>query len=119
MLGGATYHGGEAFMAAANSHEQALEPSSNANLFAERRPRLWPAFLLLALFFTIYKSFDWLELSMGNRFVYRMLNYAVLLLLFLIWWFAASRVRWSDRLFAFGVAVSSGIAAGYLADKTV
>jgi len=106
-------------MTTAESHEQSSGRTDGSETNAEKRPRFWPVILLLAAFWTLYHGLYWLDLSMGNRFLYRMANYAALLLLFLVWWLTNRRISRRDRWFAFGIVVAGAAVAGLLVDKTV
>ena len=59
--------------------------------------RLWPAILLLIVFWAfLYYNYN-ADMPMGIRFISRMLAFAILLLGFVGWWLSRSAVRWRDR----------------------
>ncbi len=77
-------------------------------------PRIWPPVVLLTLFWVVYSVWRWTDmgLSLGFMGFLMLLGIGVLTtLLFAIWWIAASRVSWSERLLVFGVAIVAGIGA--------
>src|SRR5260370_17878137 len=87
-----------------------------------RVPRIWPAVMLLGLFWPIYSLWRWTELGLSLGF----LGFLILLgvgalttLLFLIWWLAASRISWAERLLVLGTAVFAGIGTPMLAHKLI
>lgn len=65
----------------------------------ERRPlRLWlPVIVLIAYWVVVLFSYQ-AEMAMFYRFISRMIALAVLMLFFLVWWFACRRFRWFERL---------------------
>ena len=86
-----------------------------------RLPRVWPAVLLLSLFWVLYSVLRWTDLGASLGFAGFVALYgagALTTLLFAIWWLAASRVGWAERLGLFGVAVFVGVGVAFLADKT-
>ena len=73
--------------------------------------RAWPSVLLLGVFWTVYSIMRWTELGVSLGFAGFVIVYgagALAVLLFSIWWLAASRVGWAERLGLFGVAVFVG-----------
>src|SRR5579871_3201620 len=103
-----------------NEPQSAASTSDLPAAVAPRSPiRVWPAVLLLALFWGFHVAGYWLEMSMFFRFISRMAAHAALLLGFLIWWFTNRRLSWYDCWFGVGVTVATGVVAGLIADKTV
>jgi outer membrane protein assembly factor BamB len=89
---------------------------------APARPRTWPPMVLLGIFWTIYSVLRWTDLGAALGFLGWLIllgSGALTTLLFAIWWLAASRVRWAERLPVFGTALAAGVAAGFLVDKTI
>jgi outer membrane protein assembly factor BamB len=85
-----------------------------------RLPRVWPAVLLLGLFWTIYSVWRWTELGASLGFLGFLILAgigALTTLLFAAWWLAASRVRWTERWLVLGVTVVCGLGVAFLADK--
>jgi outer membrane protein assembly factor BamB len=81
--------------------------------------RVWPAVLMLAIFWTfLYANYN-LELAMFSRFMSRMIAYGLLLLGFLGWWLTRRQILWRDRLLAVGVVAVVSLVAGLLSDKSV
>src|SRR5262245_19448765 len=87
-----------------------------------RPARVWPAVVLLGLFWTVYAVWRWTELGLALGF----LGFLILLgigalttLLFLVWWLLASRIRWTERFVVLGAAAVCGIEVALLADKGV
>ena len=68
-----------------------------------RPPRVWPPVVLLGVFWAVYSVWRWTELgpSLGFLGFLILLGVAALTtLLFAVWWLAASRVRWTERAYA-------------------
>jgi outer membrane protein assembly factor BamB len=85
-----------------------------APLVAARPPRVWPAFVALALFWAYFFGCDWVELTTPVKFFSRLGAVALLTLVFLIWWWANRRVGLADKLLGFAAAVLGGAAANFL-----
>ncbi len=87
----------------------------------ESRPlRLWPAVVMLALFWAFYLANGSFEMTMFARFMSRLAAHGLLLLGFLVWWLFISRgVSWGDRLLAVAVFVVGSIAVLSVADPTI
>ena len=67
---------------------------SAASIGASQAIRLWPAILIVAFFWVFYFSADYVEMTMFFRFISRFGMYGIVILTFLIWWMAFSRVPW-------------------------
>jgi outer membrane protein assembly factor BamB len=83
-------------------------------------PRVWPAIVAVALFWVVYSlwRFTELGLSLGFMGFLMLLGVAALTtLLFAIWWVAASKVTWAERLLVIGVAIVGGVAAALLGNR--
>ncbi|HLJ09585.1 MAG TPA: PQQ-binding-like beta-propeller repeat protein, partial [Planctomycetaceae bacterium] len=77
--------------------------------------------LLLGLFWPLYAVLRWTDLGVSLGFTGFVALYgaaALALLLFAVWWLAASRVGWAERLGLFALAVFVGGGAAFLADRT-
>jgi hypothetical protein len=77
--------------------------------------------LLLGIFWTVFSIVTWTELGMTLGFAGFLLVYgacALTTLLLAIYWLAASRVRWAERLGVFGVVLLAGVVVAFLADKS-
>src|SRR5687768_8813785 len=98
-------------------------PSTSPAAIAETRAihsiRVWPAIIMLALFWAFLYVHYTYELAMFSRFVSRMIALGLLLLGFLGWWFTRRQVSLRDRFLAVGVWLLTSVFAGLLADKTV
>lgn len=84
-------------------------------------PRIWPAALLLGVFWTVFSVVTWTELGVTLGFAGFLLVYgacALTTLLIAFYWLGASRVRWAERLGVFGVVLLAGIVATFLADRS-
>jgi hypothetical protein len=77
-------------------------------------PRVWPVLILLALYWPASLALRWSDLPMFVRFMSMLGTCALLLLLFVGWWLAASRVRWLLRFAALGAWFLGGAAAAAL-----
>jgi outer membrane protein assembly factor BamB len=75
--------------------------------------------VILGSFWTFTLAVEWIEMSMGIRFISRWIAYGLLLLGFLAWWLADRGIpRWL-RWFALAVVVGGATIASFVADKTV
>jgi outer membrane protein assembly factor BamB len=84
-----------------------------------RRLRIWPAVVMLAIFWAfLYANYN-LELAMFSRFMSRMIAYGLLLLAFLAWWLTRRQIRLRDRLLAVGIVIVASLVAGFLSDASV
>src|SRR6516162_10628270 len=86
-----------------------------------RLPRVWPSALLLGIFWTLYSICRWTEFGMSLGFTGFIAVYgagALTTLLFAIWWLAASRVRWSERLAVFAAVIFVGVAVALCVDSS-
>src|SRR5262245_40722452 len=64
-----------------------------------RLPRVLPASLLLGIFWALYSALRWTEVGVSLGFTGFVALFgagALTVLLFAIWWLAASRVRWAE-----------------------
>jgi hypothetical protein len=87
-----------------------------------RWPRIWPSVVLVGLFWAAYSVWRWTEwgTTLGFKGFLMLLGVGILTtLLFVIWWLAASRVSWAERLLVLGTAVFAGIGAAALAHKSL
>jgi hypothetical protein len=85
-------------------------------------PRLWPAVMLLGMFWTAYALMRWTEFGMSLGFMgfLILLGFGALVtLLFLGWWLAASRVRLGERFLVLAAAAGAGAIAIALADRSL
>ncbi len=78
--------------------------------------RLWPAIVVVGIFWVFYFSIDYVEMSMFVRFISRWTVEGLAFLTFVAWWLAFSRARWFDRLLPVAVLIGGALAAGALAD---
>src|SRR5688572_28116382 len=81
--------------------------------------RVWPATIMLALFWAFLYVHYTYEMAMFSRFISRLIAHGLLLLGFLGWWFTRRQVSLRDRFLAVGVWLLTSVFAGLLADKTV
>ncbi|HEY2826763.1 MAG TPA: PQQ-binding-like beta-propeller repeat protein [Pirellulales bacterium] len=82
-----------------------------------RKLRLWPAVIIVGVFWAFYFSIDHVEMSMFVRFILRWSVEGLVLLSFVVWWLAFSRARWFDRIVPVLVMFGGALAAGALADQ--
>src|SRR4051812_15721862 len=80
-----------------------------------RPPRLWPALVLVGLYWASAFTISSMEMATFPRFLSRVAGCLLLLLLFPIWWLAASRFSWTDRLLGLGAAMLGGVLTALLA----
>ncbi len=89
-----------------------------AEQVARDRPRLWPAVLILALFWTFVFVARQMELITFVRFVSSMAASGLVVLAYTIWWLANKRISRNSRILGIAVTVAGGIAAGAVCDKS-
>src|SRR5690348_3206963 len=75
------------------------------------RPRLWPAVVLVGLYWAVFLVCGRLDLPLFVRFMSQLISTALLLLLFTGWWLINWRFRLADRLLGLGAAVAGGVGA--------
>jgi outer membrane protein assembly factor BamB len=72
------------------------------------------------MFWIVYSVIRWSELGVSGftAFLVVFVAGALTILLFSIWWLAASRIGWRERLGIFGLAILVGIVVAVCADKS-
>lgn len=94
--------------------------TTNADSSAAGRVlRLWPAMILLVVFWVFLYVNLTADMSMLARFMSRLAAYAVLLFGFLGWWLTRKSIRWRDRLWALAFVIIAGAATTMLTDKSL
>jgi outer membrane protein assembly factor BamB len=83
------------------------------------RPRVWPAVVLVGLFWAFFFASPWLGLTMFPGFLARMAAGLLLALLFSLWWSFNRGIPLRDRLLGFAAVALGGVAAALLSDRTV
>ena len=98
--------------------------SSQPNLagmsLPRRSPRIWPAIAMLVVFWAIYSVWRWTDLgpSLGFLgFLILLAVCAVTMLVFVIWWLAASRVTWLERFAVLAIAIAAAVGTGFFAHR--
>jgi outer membrane protein assembly factor BamB len=81
--------------------------------------RLWPAVILVGLFWTAFTLSGWLEIPTFFRFFTRLAAFPLLGLSFFGWWWLNRRVRLADRLYGFALVVAGGVGAYFLCHPSV
>jgi len=95
-------------------------PSKTVTVAAgERRLRLWPAVIILALQWLGSLVPAWVVPGTMAHFFSMFLAPQIGALLLMLWWLLGSRLRWTDRLIGIAVFLASGTAAAFLCDKSV
>jgi hypothetical protein len=82
-------------------------------------PRVWPAAVLVGLYWAVFLVCRFVEMSIFVRFMIVLVSLGLLALLFTVWWFLQRRVPLAERLLGFGVAVGGGFVAAPLCDPTL
>src|SRR5260370_39567770 len=100
------------------SGNRASASAAPAEQVARDRPRLWPAVLILALFWTFVFVARQMELITFVRFMSSMAASGLVVLAYAIWWLANKRISRKSRLLGVAVTVAGGIAAGVVCDKS-
>src|SRR2546426_3381832 len=85
------------------SNETEAEPGSNSPVTpsASRPLRVWPAVILVALMVITRFVPAFLEGGLAKYWMVAMMGPMVCCLLLVIWWLAASRATWKERVFGF------------------
>src|SRR5437870_2437815 len=100
--------------------DKPLASNVSTTVPATSRPiRVWPAVVMVALFWIFWVAHYTISMDAGTRFLSRMAANALLLLGFLIWWLSRSSIRWSDRLLAVGLWIVGTFVAVKFADKSL
>jgi outer membrane protein assembly factor BamB len=81
--------------------------------------RIWPATLMLTVFWAFLIAHYTFEMDMFPRFLSRMIAYGLLLIGFLTWWLTRRQISRRDRWLAVAIVVLTSIVAGLLADSSV
>ncbi len=93
------------------------QPASLVVTAAAKRPRIWPAVVLVGLYWLSGPVLGWLGIGGFVSWLVLMAALAVILLLFTIWWLTNRRIPGRDRLAGLGVAVGGGIATALLSQQ--
>jgi outer membrane protein assembly factor BamB len=94
-------------------------PVSGVAPATNRTLRVWPAVVMVALFWVFWVAHYAIPMDAGPRFLSRMAANVLLLLGFLIWWLSRSSIRWRDRLLAVALWIVGTYLAVMVADKTL
>ncbi len=81
------------------------------------QPRIWPAVVLVGLYWSYDLVLRWLEAEMFVRFMSLLVATALLTLFFLAWWLTNRRIARADRWACLGVAVICGVISGLLSSR--
>lgn len=80
-------------------------------------PRVWPVLLILAVYWAVSLALRWTEQPMFVQFMSMLATRGLLILLFVVWWLAASRVSWTVKFAALGVwFLGAAIGAALIGD---
>jgi outer membrane protein assembly factor BamB len=82
-------------------------------------PRLWPAILMVLLFWAGSFVMGAIEKPYFVQFLYNMAAPAVLLIVFSIWWWRNRRIPWADRVYGCLLVVGTGAAVAPLCHRTI
>lgn len=80
-------------------------------------PRVWPAVVLVGLFWSYDFVLRWLEAAMFTRFMAMLGCTALLVLAFTVWWLLNRRIARSERWTSLGIAVAGGVVSALLSHK--
>ncbi len=96
------------------------EEPLEVNRPADRKPpQVWPIMAILALYWGFRFAADQFDLSTLMVFVTQMAAHLLLLVSFLIWWFASRRIRLADRFLAPVVVAIGAVAVSPFCDSTL
>ena len=106
------------FPPAASPSENPDYPPNAFVLPAERRLRLWPGIVLIALMWLVSRGMAWVRPGTMEQFMALFLAPMVAAGLITLWWLFFSRLRWWDRLLAPLAFVATAAAASFLYHPT-
>src|SRR4051794_4333994 len=95
------------------------ESSDSAATTPPPRPRVWPALLIIALFWAARLLLANLEMPIFQRFMGTLAATAVLMLAFLLWWSIDRRGRRGQRLVPVLAWLIGGVLVGVLSFKSL
>jgi hypothetical protein len=81
--------------------------------------RVWPAVVLVGLYWAVDLAVGSMEISMFAGFMMRMAALALVVLLFIVWWLSNGRISRTDRLSLFAAAIATGAITISLSHSTV
>ncbi len=84
----------------------------------QSRPRLWPAVVMVLLFWAAFFATGAFEKPYFIQFLYNIAAPAVLLLAYSIWWWCNRRIPLADRVYGCGLVVGTGAAVAPFCHKT-
>ena len=84
-----------------------------------RPPRVWPAVVLIGLYWACLGVSSLLEVSGFSKFLFLSAVLALAVLGYLVWWLSNGRVRWRDRLLVLACAIAAPVVAVFVADKSL
>jgi outer membrane protein assembly factor BamB len=95
----------------------AVEPNQAV---AAVRPRLWPGVLIVASYWAWFILLnEILDLVISAGFMLTALGVLVSLVLFFLWWLAASRVPIADRFLALAVGIGGAVVTALVSSQTL
>src|SRR5262245_4727658 len=99
---------------------QQSNPAAAADSPAAVRPRIWPGVVIVAAYWAWFILLnEVLDLVISMGFMLTALGVLVSLLLFFIWWLAASRVPLGDRFLVLAVAIGGAIVTALVSTQTL
>src|SRR5207237_102102 len=97
----------------------AVAELSQAAALTERRLRLWPGVVLIALQWPLIRVPGWFAPGTMIQFYSMFMGPMVLTAAVAGWWLLASRLRWTDRLLVLLFCAAAGAAVAPLCDASV
>lgn len=95
-------------------------PAASGNAAPAPRPRrLWPGYLLIAIYWAVQFGAGQFDLPITTSFFTTVIVGAVVVLFFTIWWLTNGTIRGRDRLAVFAALVLGGVAAALVSKKTL
>ena len=86
---------------------------------APRRRAIWPAVMLVALYWAVVGATTLLDVGTFSRFMTQFLVLIGVTLAFVTWWLCTRRVSWGDRLFVLAGAIAAPVVAVLVSDPTL
>jgi hypothetical protein len=85
----------------------------------QRRRAVWPAVMLVALYWAVVGVTTFLDVGTFSRFMTQFLVLIGVTLAFVVWWLCTRRVSWGERLLVLGAAVAAPVVGVLASDPTL
>src|SRR3954464_10159695 len=96
------------------SSETVDDASLTAETSKPRRGRVWPPLAALGAYWLLTLGLGFTSLPISSTFMTSFFARVLLLLVFLVWWFAYRGASWKEKFGAFALALLFGAAVGWI-----